>query len=90
MEGVTIIETAVIKELINKIEGLETAIKQATKDAKVKDPTMTLREVAEYLKKSYGWVVINKHNIGCSNIGGDWLTKQSIVDEYINSTFHKN
>lgn len=90
MTGLSIIETKDLIELRQDLaEMKEIFLKIATK-AKQEDPLLTIQELQEYLKKGASWVDQNKHKIGCSRVGGEWRFRKSIVDEYINKTYHKD
>lgn len=89
MQGVTIIDTQQWEKLNNELVDLKKLILSLSKQP-VKDPLMTSKEVQEYLKKGSTWVDDNKHKIGCSKIGGEWRFRKSIVDEFVNQTYHKD
>lgn len=90
MEGVTIMPTSEWEAHKQNITELTKLVKQLAKRAVVNDPLLTSQEVQEYLKKGSTWVDANKHKIGCSRIGGEWRFRKSIVDQFINNSYHKD
>ena len=54
---------------------------------KVTRTTLTMRETAEYLGVSY-WLVtqlVRRKQIPCSKVGGKFLFRVQILDEYLSS-----
>lgn len=90
MEGVIIMPTSEWEAHKQGLADLTKLVKQLAKRATETDPLLTSQEVQEYLKKGSTWVDANKHEIGCSRIGGEWRFRKSIIDQYIQSTYHKN
>ena len=90
MKGLTVLETDELNELRKDIATLKDIFLNVTKELKNNDPLMTTVELMDYLKKGSTWVDANKHKIGCSKIGGEWRFRKSVVDAYINNTYHKD
>lgn len=76
--------------LENKVDKFDKSIATLLSNAKIKDVLLTTKETQAYLKKGPKWLDENKHNIGCSKVGGEWRFKMSDIEEYIQSTYHKN
>ena len=90
MEGVTIIETATLKALIYKVEELqERVIATLDQMSEAKKPFLTLKEAGALLNKSEKWMHTNKHEIGCSKTGGDWLFRRKDIENYIDESYFK-
>ena len=54
---------------------------------KVQRTTLTMKEAAEYLGISY-WLInqlVRKKEIPCSKVGGKFLFRVQVLDEYLNS-----
>ena len=54
---------------------------------KVQRTTLTMKEAAEYLGVSY-WLInqlVRKKEIPCSKVGGKFLFRVQVLDEYLNS-----
>ena len=54
---------------------------------KVQRTTLTMKEAAEYLGISY-WLVnqlVRKKQIPCSKVGGKFLFRVQVLDEYLSS-----
>ena len=54
---------------------------------KVQRATLTMKEAAEYLGVSY-WLInqlVRKKEIPCSKVGGKFLFRVQVLDEYLNS-----
>ena len=53
---------------------------------KVQRTTLTMKEAAEYLGISY-WLInqlVRKKQIPCSKVGGKYLFRVQVLDEYLN------
>ncbi|QIL40992.1 helix-turn-helix domain-containing protein [Pedobacter sp. HDW13] len=90
MKGLAIIEAEELDGLKKSIENLEQLVIKMADKVKQSDPLMDSIEVQQYLKKGSTWVDNNKHKIGCSKVGGEWRFRKSVVDAYVQSTFHKD
>lgn len=90
MQGVTIIQTEQWEQLNKDMQSMKALLSKIASGAKDHDPIMTSKEVQEYLKKGATWVDENKHKIGCSKVGGEWRFRKSVVDEFINQTYHRD
>ncbi len=54
---------------------------------KVQRTTLTMKEAAEYLGVSY-WLInqlVRRKEIPCSKVGGKFLFRVQVLDEYLNS-----
>ena len=54
---------------------------------KVQRTTLTMKEAAEYLGVSY-WLInqlVRRKEILCSKVGGKFLFRVQVLDEYLNS-----
>lgn len=90
MQGVSIVETATLQALIFKVETLQETVMATLADLQEsKKPYLTLKEAATLLNKSEKWLHLNKHEIGCSKTGGDWLFQRKYITEYINQSHFK-
>ena len=57
--------------------------------AKVQRTTLTMKEAAEYLGISY-WLInqlVRQKQIPCSKVGGKYLFRVQVLDEYLNNNF---
>lgn len=90
MTGVTLVETkdwlALKQELADMKEMLHTLLHGAEK----KDPAYSLHQAASIMNRHYNWVFANKHKIGCSRVGRNWVIKQSSIESFINQSYHKD
>ncbi|MCZ4244925.1 helix-turn-helix domain-containing protein [Pedobacter punctiformis] len=84
------IEWEVLKKEITELKGLVKKLITNQKTVSTRDQTYNLKEAAKILGTQYGWVFKNKHKIGCSRVGRAWIIKQSSIDAYINTTYHKD
>jgi len=53
---------------------------------KVQRSTLTMKETAEYLGNSY-WLInqlVRRKEIPCSKVGGKFLFRVQVLDEYLN------
>jgi sugar-specific transcriptional regulator TrmB len=90
MDGVSIIETAILQELINKIEKFSErveAIHQELNDAK--KPYLTAHEVSAIIGYTLRWLNDNKQHIGFSMVGGQLRFKRKDVDSYMSQQYFK-
>lgn len=53
------------------------------------DKLMSTKEVAEYLQVTTNWVILHKHDIGCSKRTGKLTFKRSDVEAFQNSDYYK-
>lgn len=54
---------------------------------KIQRTTLTMKEAAEYLGISY-WLInqlVRRKEIPCSKVGGKFLFRVQVLDEYLNS-----
>ena len=59
---------------------------------KVKRTTLTMKEAAEYLGISY-WLInqlVRKKQIPCSKVGGKFLFRVQVLDEYLSNKEHES
>lgn len=90
MEAVTIIPTARLEKIEQNIADLMSFVTKNLNNSNQTTKPLNLYEAAEYLGRSYDWTFKNKHNIGCSRAGNRWVMTTKNLDNYINSTYHKN
>lgn len=90
MQGVTIIQTEHWEQLNRDMQSMKLLLLKLTSDVKKKDRWLNLNEAAEHMGKSYPWIFKNKHKIGCSKIGGDWMIRESSLEDFFNQTYHKD
>ncbi|TBO35946.1 helix-turn-helix domain-containing protein [Pedobacter kyonggii] len=90
MEGVSIVETAVLKELINKIENLEVMVSATLNQLKdSRKPYLSTEEVRDMTGFGKNWVQLNKNKIGFSKPGKELIFKRSDVDEFMSKNYFK-
>lgn len=90
MEGVSIVETKTLQALIFKVEELQERVMLTLEQmGEAKKPFLTLKEAGVLLNKSEKWMHINKHEIGCSKTGGDWLFRRKDIEKYIEQSYFK-
>jgi len=90
MEGVSIVDTAALTALINKVENLEHMV--STTLSQLKESTKPYLSTAEVmLLTGFGknWVLLNKEKIGFSKLGKDLIFKRKDVDQYIEQNYFK-
>jgi len=85
MEGVTIIETKVLQDLISNIQSLQQTVKEEL--TRNSDPYLTTKDVCRLLKKSENWVLLHKDDLGSSKRTGTLLFKRSAIDAYIEQDY---
>lgn len=59
---------------------------------KVQRTTLTMKEAAEYLGISY-WLInqlVRKKQIPCSKVGGKFLFRVQVLDEYLSNKEHES
>jgi len=59
---------------------------------KVQRTTLTMKEAAEYLGISY-WLVnqlVRRKQIPCSKVGGKYLFRVQVLDEYLKNMEHQS
>ena len=59
---------------------------------KVQRTTLTMKEAAEYLEISY-WLVnqlVRRKQISCSKVGGKYLFRVQVLDEYLKNLEHQS
>ncbi len=59
---------------------------------KVQRTTLTMKEAAEYLGISY-WLVnqlVRRKQISCSKVGGKYLFRVQVLDEYLKNLEHQS
>lgn len=90
MEGVSIVETKVLEELISKIELLQKTVLLAMEELKQsKKPYLTTQELMEITSFGKTWVSDNKHLIGFSTVGGSLRFKRKDVEDFMDSHYFK-
>lgn len=90
MQGVSIVETATLVALINKVENLEGMVSSTLNQLKDKSkPYLSTAEVMLLTGFSKNWVLLNKDKIGFSKLGKDLIFKRSDVADYIEQNYFK-
>lgn len=59
---------------------------------RVQRTTLTMKEAAEYLGISY-WLInqlVRRKEIPCSKVGGKFLFRVQVLDEYLNNKEHES
>jgi hypothetical protein len=90
MEAVTILPTEQYNALVSKIDTLHGVV--LTMGDQLLNATskwMTTKQVCEHLSKSENWVLLHKHELGCSKRAGTLLFKRADVDAFIESDYFK-
>jgi len=91
MEGVTIIETGKLNELIAGIETLKITTLTAIKELKEsKKPYLNVAETMELTGFSKAWVNNNKAKIGFCSVEGSIRFKRSDVESFMNNRYFKS
>lgn len=90
MEGVSIVDKPTMEALLDKLEVMHGLfIKTSAELKNYKTTYLTTRQVCEYIKKSENWVLLHKHDLGCSKRAGTLLFKRQDIDDFINSDYFK-
>lgn len=90
MNGVSIIETATLERLINKLDNMESVFTSTIAQLKsTKKPYYTAQEVMEVTGFGKTWLNDNKQYIGFSNVGGCLRFKREDVEEFMNTNYFK-
>lgn len=90
MEGVSIVETAVLKQLIDKIENLEHMVSSALNQLKdFQKPYLSAEDVREMTGFSKNWIQLNKNKIGFSKPGKELIFKRKDVEEFLEQNYFK-
>lgn len=59
---------------------------------KIQRTTLTMKEAADYLGISY-WLInqlVRRKEIPCSKVGGKFLFRVQVLDEYLNNKEHES
>ena len=88
MEGVTIIETKVLQDLIAAIKSMEATVEKEL--MRNSEPYLTTEDVCRLLKKSKNWVMLHKAELGFSKRTGTLLFKRKSIDEFIEEDYFKS
>ncbi|MDP3561696.1 MAG: helix-turn-helix domain-containing protein [Legionellaceae bacterium] len=90
MNGVSIVETSLLEDLINKVERLDGYVRTVEKERnELKKPLMSVKEVCEYLGKGSTWLDIHKAEIGFTKAGGEIRFKRKDVEAYLEAGYYK-
>jgi hypothetical protein len=90
MQGVSIIETETLLNLINKVEKLEqTVVGTLASLADSKKPYLTAHEVMDLTGFGKTWLNDNKQDIGYSMVGGCLRFKRKDLESYMESNYFK-
>ena len=91
MEGVSIIETAALQQLMESIEDLKHTVMSTIAELKqTKSPYMTAQELMEFTKFKKDWVNDNKQLIGYRMVSGQLRFKRSDVIEFMEQNYFKS
>jgi hypothetical protein len=91
MEGVTILETKVLQELIDKIIKLSESVEAIRQELDGTRKTyLTLKEASAFIGFSTAWVNEHKFDIGCSTVGGQVRFKRKDVDWFMQQEYYKS
>jgi len=91
MEGVTIVETKVLQELIFKLETLSGRVEAMYQELDgTRKPYLTLREASAFIGFSMAWVNDHKFDIGCSTVGGQVRFKRKDIDWFMQQEYYKS
>jgi hypothetical protein len=74
-------------ELKGQVDQLQYQIAKINKP--VVDKLMSTKDVAEHLQVTTQWVILHKHDIGCSKRTGKLLFKRSDVEAFSKSDYFK-
>lgn len=90
MNGVSIVETATLERLIDKVEELKSTVTDTLSQlADTKKPYLSAQEVMELTGFGKTWLNANKQDIGFSTVGGALRFKRKDVEEYMNQNYFK-
>ena len=90
MEGLTVIETPVMLELLRKLEVMSKRIEEIAAELKeTKKPYLNTKEVIELIGLGKTWLNNNKQIIGFSSIGGQIRYKRKDVEIFIEGNYFK-
>ena len=90
MEGISIIETATLKDLIFQLQDLKQTVSVALSDLKEKSkPYITSQELMDLTGFGKTWVNDNKALIGFTTVGSHLRFKRKDVEEYIEKNYYK-
>jgi hypothetical protein len=88
--NVAIVDNDLLETLIWKVEKLSERVEQMHKEMhEVSIKYMTTAQVCEYIKKSENWVLLHKHDLGCSKRAGTLLFKRTAIDQYLGEDWFK-
>jgi hypothetical protein len=90
MEGVSIVETATLVELIHKVENLEGMVSSTLNQLRdSRKPYLSAEDVMEMTGFGKKWIQLNKDKIGFSKPGKELIFKRTDVDEFITKNYFK-
>ncbi|AMQ00969.1 hypothetical protein AY601_4118 [Pedobacter cryoconitis] len=91
MEGISIVSTELLSNLISKIEMLGSQVQELSAGVKQTklEPYMTVQDLMDYTHFSRDWVTDHKHEIGCRNVCGKLMFKRKDVDSFMDKTYYK-
>lgn len=90
MEGITLIETASLQKLFDKLETMSEQFNQVTQELReLKKPYLTAQDLMEITGFSKTWVNNNKQLVGYSMVGGCLRFKRADVMEFMESGYYK-
>jgi hypothetical protein len=90
MEGVSIVPTNVLQDLITEVKETRAYITKIKEELEIASSKyMTTAQVCKYINKSENWVLLHKHDLGSSKRSGTLLFKRADIDEFINSDYFK-
>lgn len=90
MEGVTILPTETLQNLISKIDMMSEQFNQVAQELKEsKSPYMNSKQVMAITGNGKTWLNDNKHLIGFSKKNGQLTFKRSDVMEFMERNYYK-
>jgi hypothetical protein len=90
MEGVSIVETALLEKMIYKLEEVHEEVMTLKKERQENlSPYQTTDQVCKLTGMSRSSVIRNKNNLGCSKQGGTLFFDRESINAFIKSTFFK-
>lgn len=90
MEGVSIVPTETLTELMNTINTVGRKVEEISTELKsLKEPYMTTTEVSLLTKFGEKWVQDNKEKLGFKSIGGNLRFRRKDVVAFMEQDFYK-
>jgi excisionase family DNA binding protein len=90
MQGVTLVESQVLENLIGEVQGLRSVVLSTLKElSETKKPYLTVSEAMELTGFGKTWLMANKQDIGFSSVGGCIRFKRKDVEAYMEANYFK-